>query len=203
MKTTLLTAVFLAMASLAASAQAAPVNMLSESLQSSSSLQPAVLHGNDDERVLDRPASNAPVSLLAPKVTCEAQESAKTCAVRQAATQRASEIVAAEKAAPQNAPIKPFGLLIPVGLTPVAAPGPFEPQNPVPPTVPAPAPTPGQSTIPPAVTVPQAATPPIVADPGSVVRPPPTGDGDLVKKPPTTDPEMPVIQPKPNPLVTQ
>jgi hypothetical protein len=214
MKTTAFTAVMIfSVAGFSALSHAAPVDILNPSLQISASLQPAAPRGEPEP-------SHAPLSLLEPRVVCDATESAKVCAVRQAAVQRAGEVVAAEAATLRD---KPLGLLIPVGLTPVrqvaaviCAPGTtaqecdqlnrrpssaqprlFSPSAPTPPTVPVPAP------IPPSVAVPQAAPPPIVADPQSIVRPPPTGDGDLVKRPPPTDPEMPVIKPKPNPPVTQ
>ena len=217
MKTALFTAITIfAMAGI--SAHAAPADIMNASLQSSSSLQPAVMRSPANVYV-DR----APINLLALKVICDATDTAKVCAVRQAAARRASEVTAAEVGAHDA---RPLGLLIPVGLVPVrdvtcdpamtieecnrlnhrmpsTPPGPFAPPAPVPPLAPAPVPAPDQGKIPPSVTVPQAAPPPIVADPESVVRPPPTGDSDIVKKPPQTDPEMPVIKPKPNPPVIQ
>ena len=192
-----------------------PVDVLSVSVQTSTPLQPAVARSNV---FIDR----APINLLAPTVSCDATDSPKACALRQAAARRAVEVTAAEVDARHD--VKPLGLLIPVGLVPVRdvtcdpamsieecnrlnhrppATQPFATPGPVPPLAPVPAPAPDQGKIPPLTAVPQAAQPPIAADPQSIVPPPPTGDGDIVKKPPATDPEMPVIKPKANPPVIQ
>lgn len=197
--------------------QAAPVDLLSVSLQSPFATQPAVARSSLDAAT----SSGAPVSLLAPRVMCGVLEPAKVCAVRRAAEQRAHEVVGGASISRRNA--SPMVLLIPAGLTPVrdvvcdpqmtgeecdwlkrrsVPPVPLAPTTPVPPVMPLP-PAPGLGKVPPVVTVPQAATPPVAADPESVIRPPATGDMDLVKKPPQTDSQMPVIKPKANPAAIQ
>jgi hypothetical protein len=166
-----------------------------------------------------------PVDLLHPinpAIMCG--DTPEVCDVRNAAAQRAAEVVAEENAftgsvrpAADRAP--PLSLLLPIAarrdearqanaivcdpkLTVKECEAlnrtvPTVPQGPLPPTAPPPPLVPPPATP----TIPEAPTPPVAADPDILVPPPRTGDDELVKKPPPSASQMPVIKPAPNPPV--
>ncbi len=168
------------------------------------------------------PRSLMPLSLLGPNALCDAKEPRKVCEVRRAAQRRAAEVIAAETqganvthAAELHTPL-PTGLLIPVAqpvcdprMTPAECdravrglpPGPLPPVRVPPPISPVP-PFPVPPVIPPSAPVPEEApTPPVAVDPEAVIPPPEPGDRDILQPPPSTESKMPVIVPKPAPIV--